>query len=421
MTPASARIRSLPSASSATRPEAVSRRALVVGAGIGGLAAALALARQGFSVDVFERAPALQEFGAGLQLTPNATRALERLGALAAAREVATAPRAVRVLRGSDGAELARLPVEGAERRWGAPYLAVHRVDLHRVLAEAAAATGRVALHFGAEVADVASEAADASVGLKRGAVSLRETGETIVGADGLRSLVRMRLGRGEADAPRFSYRVAFRATVEAEWVAPRWRANEVTLRLGPRAHLVHYPLRGGSLINLVAVIESNWRSAAGSQTTDDDPWDGEADRETLDRAFRDWSHDARDLIAAPKHWRAWPLMLRPPLDRFAFGRIALIGDAAHPMTPFLAQGAAQAIEDADALGRRLSETDDVEAALAAYSANRVARANRVQREATKQGRIYHLSGPFALARDLTMRALGPEGVLKRLDWLYAA
>jgi salicylate hydroxylase len=399
----------------------VTRRALVVGAGIGGLAAALALARRGFGVDVFERAPALQEFGAGLQLTPNATRALARLGALAAAREVATAPSAVRVLRGADGAELARLPVERAEGRWGAPYLAIHRVDLHRVLAEAAAATGQVALNFGAEVAGVASQAEAASIDGKRGAVSLSETGETIVGADGLRSLVRARLGRGETDAPRFSYRVAFRATVEAEWVAPRWRDNEVTLRLGPRAHLVHYPLRGGALINLVAVIESNWRNVIGSQTAGDDPWDGEADRETLDRAFRDWSLDARDLIAAPKGWRAWPLMLRPPLDRFAFGRIALIGDAAHPMTPFLAQGAAQAIEDADALARRLGETDDVEAALAAYSADRVARANRVQREAAMQGRIYHLSGPFALARDLTMRALGPEGVLKRLDWLYAA
>jgi salicylate hydroxylase len=394
----------------------VARRALVIGAGIGGLAAALALARQGFGVEVFERAPALQEFGAGLQLTPNATRALGRLGALAATREVATAPSSVRVLRGADGVELARLPVEGAERRWGAPYLAVHRVDLHRVLAEAAAATGQVALNFGADVAGVASEAETAAIGLKRGAVSRSETGETIVGADGLRSLVRARLGRGEADAPRFSYRVAFRATVEAEWVAPRWRDNAVTLRLGPRAHLVHYPLRGGSMINLVAVIESNWRSAAG-----DDPWDGEADREALDRAFRDWSHDARDLIAAPKRWRAWPLMLRPPLDRFAFGRIALIGDAAHPMSPFLAQGAAQAIEDADALARRLGETRAVEAALAAYSADRVARANRVQREAAMQGRIYHLSGPFAVARDLTMRALGPEGVLKRLDWLYAA
>ncbi len=113
--------------------------------------------------------------------------------------------------------------------------------------------------------------------------------------------------------------------------------------------------------------------------------------------------------------------MLRSPLDRFAFGRIGLIGDAAHPMTPFLAQGAAQAIEDAEALGRRLGQGDDIEAALAAYSADRVQRANRVQREATNQGRIYHLSGPFALARDLTMLALGPEGVLKRLDWLYAA
>ena len=399
----------------------MTRRALVVGAGIGGLAAAVALARQGFGVDVYERAPALQEFGAGLQLTPNATRALARLGALEAARQVATAPRSVRVLRGADGAELARLPVEGAERRWGAPYLAVHRVDLHRILAEAAAATGRVALHFGAEVASVASETGAATIGVERGAISQREAGETVVGADGLRSLVRARLGRGESDAPRFSYRVAFRATVEAEWVAPRWRDSEVTLRLGPRAHLVHYPLRGGALINLVAVIESNWRSARGSQTTGDDPWDGEADREALARAFRDWSLDARDLIAAPKRWRAWPLMLRPPLDHFAFGRIALIGDAAHPMTPFLAQGAAQAIEDAGALARRLGETDDVEAALAAYSVDRVARANRVQREATMLGRIYHLSGPFALARDLTMRALGPEGVLKRLDWLYAA
>jgi len=394
----------------------VTRRALVVGAGIGGLAAALALARQGFGVEVFERAPALQEFGAGLQLPPNATRALTRLGSLSAAREVATAPRAVRVLRGADGAELARLPVEGAERRWGAPYLAIHRIDLHRVLAAAAAATGRVALRFGAEVAGAASEAEAASIDVKRAAARSSETGESVVGADGLRSLVRGRLGRGEADAPRFSYRVAFRATVEAEWVAPRWRDNEVTLRLGPRAHLVHYPLRGGSLINLVAVIESNWRNASGG-----DPWDGEADREALDRAFRDWSLDARDLIAAPKRWRAWPLMLRPPLDRFAFGRIALIGDAAHPMTPFLAQGAAQAIEDAEALARRLGETDKVEAALAAYSADRVARANRVQREATMQGRIYHLGGPFALARDLAMRALGPERVLSRLDWLYAA
>ncbi len=240
----------------------MARKALVVGAGIGGLAAALALARQGFAVDVYERAAALQEFGAGLQLTPNATRALQSLGVLAATRTLAAAPRAVRVLRGADGRELARLPVEAAERRWGAPYLTIHRVDLQRALAEAAAATGRVALHFGAEVGGVVSEPDGASVGIKRGAANPRETGEAIVGADGLRSLIRARLRRGPIDAPRFSHRVAFRATVEAEWVAPRWRDNEVTLRLGPRAHLVHYPLRGGSVVNLVGVIESSWRVA---------------------------------------------------------------------------------------------------------------------------------------------------------------
>ena len=393
----------------------MSRRAVVVGAGIGGLAAALALARQGFRVEAFERAPRLQEFGAGLQLTPNATRALTRIGAIDRVQAAAMAPSAVRVLRGGDGAELARLPVEEAERRWGAPYLTIHRVDLHSALAEAAA-THDVGLNFAAEVVDVASDAAGASVGLKRGGADLRAAGDVIVGADGLRSLARARLGGGPADAPRFSYRVAFRATVEAGWVAPRWRENEVTLRLGPRAHLVHYPLRDASIVNLVAVIESSWRGGSG-----DDPWDGDGDREALNRAFRDWSTDARDLVAAPHAWRAWPLMLKSPLDRFAVGRIALIGDAAHPMTPFLAQGAAQAIEDADALARRLDAGEDVAAALAAYSRDRVARANRVQREATAQGRLYHLSGPFALARDLTMRALGPEGVLKRLDWLYAA
>jgi len=391
----------------------MTRRALVVGAGIGGLAAALGLARQGLEVEVFERAPRLQEFGAGLQLTPNATRALARLGGLDSARAAAMSPRAVRVLRGADSAELARLSVAEAERRWGAPYLTIHRVDLHQALADAAAATGAVALHFDSEVVGVVSEPDGAAVVVRRGGNENREPGEAIVGADGLRSLVRG--ARGVSDAPRFSHRVAFRATVEAAWVAPRWRENEVTLRLGPRAHLVHYPLRNGAIVNLVAVIESSWRGAPG-----DDPWDGEADRAALDRAFRDWSDDARDLIAAAQGWRAWPLMLRPPLDRFAFGRMALIGDAAHPMTPFLAQGAAQAIEDAEALARQLGARQDAVTALAAYSSDRAERANRVQREATMQGRIYHLTGPFALARDLTMRVLGPEGMLRRLDWLYA-
>ena len=316
----------------------------------------------------------------------------------------------------SDDAELARLPIEDAERRWGAPYLVIHRADLQRALAEAATRLPNVALHLATEVAGIGADADGVSIGLKRGLVTMREAGDVLVGADGLRSLVRERIGLGAADAPLFSGRVAFRATVAAEKIAPRWSADEVTLRLGAKAHLVQYPLRGGSVVNLVAAIESTWRGDEG-----DRPWDGAADRPALDRAFRVWSAEARGLIGAAADWRAWPLFLRPPIAQFSLGAIALIGDAAHPMTPFLAQGAAQAIEDADALARRLGETDDVAKALAAYSGDRVARATRVQRDALTQGRIYHMSGPLAFARDLTMRALGAQRLLARYDWLYAA
>ncbi len=392
----------------------MTRRALIAGAGIGGLTAALALARRDFAVDVFERAPALQEIGAGLQLSPNATRILARLGVLERVRALATEPGAVRLLRGADGAELARLPLEDAERRWGAPYLIVHRADLQRALADAAA-TSTIALHLETAVAGVGLEDQGVAIGLKRGPVTMRERGDVLVGADGLRSLVRERLGLGAANAPEFIGRMAFRATIESREVAARWSEREVTLRLGAKAHLVHYPLRGGSIVNLVAVIESKGRADQA------DPWDGAADVDALQRAFQDWSQDARALIGAAQNWRAWPLFVRPPLPHFAMGRIALIGDAAHPMTPFLAQGAAQAIEDAQTLARRLAETQNVAAALFAYSNDRVERATRVQREALTQGRIYHMSGPLALARDLAMRALGPKRLLQRYDWLYAA
>ncbi len=394
----------------------MARRALIAGAGIGGLTTALALARENFKVDIFERAPVLQEFGAGLQLTPNATRILERLGILEAVRGLATAPRAIRILRGADDAELARLPIADAERRWGAPYLVIHRADLQRALAESATRLPNVALRLGTEVAGIGADGDGVSIGLKRGLLTMREAGDVLIGADGLRSLVRERIGLGAADAPIFSGRVAFRATVASQCLPARWSASEVTLRLGAKAHLVHYPLRGGSIVNLVAAIESTWRGEMG-----DHPWDGVADRPALDRAFRDWSDDARALIGAAVDWRAWPLFVRPPIARFSLGAVALLGDAAHPMTPFLAQGAAQAIEDADALARRLAASADVANALAAYSGDRVARTTRVQRDALAQGRIYHMSGPLALARDLTMRALGPQRLLKRYDWLYAA
>jgi salicylate hydroxylase len=391
-------------------------RALIAGAGIGGLTTALALSQIPFDVTIFERAPKLEEFGAGMQLTPNATRILSKLGVLEAIRTLATEPSAIRLLRGRDDAELARLEIADAAKRWGAPYLVIHRADLQRALFSAVAERANVELRLGIEVGGIGEEANGVAMGLKRGALVLRETGDLAIGADGLRSRLRERLGRGAMDAAIFSGRVAFRAMVPADSVAARWSAPEVTLRLGAGAHLVQYPLRGASLVNVVAVIESGWRGEKR-----DSPWDGEADRPALARAFAGWSRETRSLLAAAESWRAWPLFHREPIARFDFGRVALIGDAAHPMLPFLAQGAAQAIEDAGALARRLGESEDVGSALTAYSRDRTPRTMRVQREASAQARLYHLSGPMALARDLTMRAMGPERLIARYDWLYAA
>jgi salicylate hydroxylase len=378
------------------------RRALIAGAGIAGLTSALALAKAGFGCVVFERAAALEAFGAGLQLSPNATRVLAALGALDPIAARATAPRAIRVKRGDDDAPLSVMDLSGAQARWGAPYLVIHRADLQAALAELCAAEPDIALRLGAEALDF-EETGD-------GVTVNGERGDLLIGADGLRSQVRAKLFPG--DAPAFAGRVAFRATLPAK----AGGAAEVTLRLGRRAHLVQYPLRGGTLQNLVAVIESGWRGAPPQ-----DPWDGEADRPALTRAFADWSRAARDLIAAPESWRAWPLYTRPALPAYARGRVALAGDAAHPMVPFLAQGAAQAIEDAGALARALQIDGEVPAALAAYSAARAPRASRVQREALAQTRIYHLSGPLALARDIVMRAAGPDRLLDRYNWLYGA
>ena len=392
----------------------MSRRAIVAGAGIGGLATACALSQTDFHVTIYERADALEEFGAGLQLTPNATRVLVRLGVLESVRAVSTVPDAICVLRGSDDSVLMRMRLDDAGSRWGAPYLAVHRADLQRALAEAAKLKANVELQLGSTVAGIATDGGRVSVGLKRRAASVQDAADLLIGADGLHSRVRERLGLGEADNASFTGRVAFRATVDSKLIDSRYVRSEVCLRLGPKAHLVHYPLRCGSIVNIVAVIEADWRGGGS-----DHPWDGAADRPALDHAFESWSKATRSLIASATNWRAWPLYGRPPISTFSFGCIALVGDAAHPMVPFLAQGAAQAIEDAGAIGHALAQTSDIREGLAAYSRQRVARATRVQIEAQRQGRIYHMSGAMAFARDAAMRFLGPRRLSARYDWLY--
>jgi salicylate hydroxylase len=394
----------------------LSPRAIIAGAGIGGLATALALSQAGLEVAIYEKTDKLEEFGAGLQVTPNATRVLSRLGVLERVRQLSSKPDAVLALRGSDSAPLMRLPLHDAERRWGAEYLIIHRADLQTALVEAVGREPEVELSLGAAVTGFATDGHRISVGLQRGVTKGRDEADLLIGADGLRSQVRSGLGFGAPDQADFTGRVAYRAVVNAEDADPRWARSEIVLRLGPEAHLVQYPLRRGSTINLVATIRSAWRPGGA-----DSLWDGAADRLTLERAFAGWSKEARALIGAPAQWRAWPLYCRPPIASFSFGRAAVVGDAAHPMVPFLAQGAAQAIEDAGALRRVIARIQDIPTALALYSRDRVERAGRVQREALRQGRIYHLDGPLAFARDMTMRMLGPHRLSARYDWLYGA
>ena len=377
----------------------------------------MALLRAGFRVAIYESASTLEEMGAGLQLTPNATRILGRLGLLERVLPFASRPNAVLVLRGADDAELMRMPLDDAERRWGAAYLVIHRADLQRALLDAVYEQSGVELKLGAAVLGFVDDGGRLSVRVAQGLNHTRDEADFLVGADGLRSEVRDQLGFGARDQVEFAELVAYRAIVNADDANPR--TQNVILRLGREAHLVQYPLRGGSIVNLVATISST--SPTGGADPADREEDEAANRSSLERAFTGWSREARLLTNSPAQWRAWPIYHRPPISSFSLGRVVLVGDAAHPMVPFLAQGAAQAIEDAGTLARVLAQAHDISAALSMYSRTRAARAARVQREALKLGRIYHMGGPLAFARDAAMRLLGPHGLVERYDWLYGA
>ena len=232
-----------------------------------------------------------------------------------------------------------------------------------------------------------------------------------MIGADGLWSSIRSRLRRG--DEPRFANRTAWRAVVSADSVAAEFRTSTVRLWLGRNAHLVHYPVKGGAMINLVAIVGD--RSGQPG-------WSVPGRRDDLLARYpaSDWSAAARALLAIPEQWLKWSLYDRPPIRRWGQGPVTLLGDAAHPMLPFLAQGAAMAIEDASLLAPRMAKSpDDPAAAMRSYENARRARTARVQRAARSNRRIYHLWGPEAFARDTVMRLIGGTALLARYDWLY--
>ena len=389
-----------------------SRTVIVAGAGIGGLTVTLALKRNGFRVIVLEQAERLQETGAGIQLSPNAARLLIELGFADRLRPHVVVPQAVRVLNAKNGREIVRIPLgDTAAQRYGAPYWIIHRGDLQAVLSAAVAQELDISLKLGMRMEDFVTHPNGVTVSARSGTTAWNEFGHALIAADGLWSMSRERLGFREP--PRFSGRVAWRALVPAAEVSPEFREPVIHLWLGPDAHLVHYPVKGGKVINIVVITADAWNAEG---------WSEPASRiDLLPRltAAR-WAPQARALVRLPEAWLKWALFERRPLMNWTQDAAALLGDAAHPMLPFLAQGGAMAIEDAVVAAQCLARRpDDAAAALRTYAAIRRGRTRRVQRQAARNGQHYHLKGVSAMVRNAAMGVMGGEHLLRHYDWLY--
>lgn len=389
------------------------RHVLIAGAGIGGLSAALFMAKAGWRVTVTDREETLHEFGAGLQIAPNASRLLADIGIVADLDDFAVEPTALVVRKGDSGEVLSRATLgKTAEARFGAPFLAIHRADLQNALHKRAAAHPAIALRLGHALEDIRETDTEITGIFRHGDGEVRLSADLLVGADGVRS--RARTLSGLPSPSRYSGNTAWRALIPREQAPIFAREAEVNLWFGGGAHLVHYPVCGGRDINVVAVVEDAWR---------EEGWSCPGDPDELNRKFAPWCEKARDLIAAAPEWRRWALLTRAPESRWSRARLTLLGDAAHPMMPFLAQGASSAIEDGATLAALLSaptpQPENLALALKRYDATRIPRTARIQGEAAKQGKLYHHSGLVGRLRDTVMRVLPGEAMLRRYAWIF--
>ena len=379
------------------------------------MTAALALAAKGFRVVVLEKAERLEEAGAGLQLSPNASRVLIGLGLKPRLAARAVIPDAVSIMSARLGREIARLPLgEEASSRAGAPYWVVHRADLQTALAAQINDNPDIELRLGCQFEDLAPHARGLTVVGRSGTMRQPEVALALVGADGIWSSVRHHLFPHAQ--PQFSGLIAWRGTLEATQLPREHAARRVQLWMGPHLHLVAYPISGARQINVVAVVPGTWNRPG---------WSAPGDVTEIKNAFASssWPGTARMMIGAVDEWRKWALFTLPEGGEWTDGPIALLGDAAHAMLPFAAQGAGMAIEDAAVLAKCLGASGEdvagIPAALKRYARLRRARVTRVQRAARTAGRIYHLSGPVAYARDLVIRTMGAKRMLARQDWIY--
>jgi salicylate hydroxylase len=381
-------------------------KVLIVGGGIAGLASGLALARARAEVRILERAPELTEVGAGVQLGPNVTRILNAWGLSPAIEKVAAYPVSLKARSATSGDVLASLPLSDMATRYGAPYITIHRADLQNVLLNKVQALG----------ADVRC-----SSPVQKLPTDLHENANALIIADGVWSNLRQQLlGDGP---PRITGHLAYRALLSQVDLPAHLRTQDVSVWMGSKVHVVQYPVRGGEWLNVVCLTEGQLE---GVTLQDLQGWNlSKTPQETqadLQNALTGTCKDLQALLEACGNWRLWPLCDRPPMQSAAQhvqGRVALVGDAAHPMLPYLAQGAGMAIEDAAELAHRWTvlADQDVSQRFAAFAHARWQRNARVQARAIRNGEMFHATGPMQWARDVGLRTLGEK--LMDMPWLY--
>ncbi|HSF94683.1 MAG TPA: FAD-dependent monooxygenase [Thermohalobaculum sp.] len=386
------------------------KRATIAGGGIAGMAAALGLARAGWQVTVCEEAAVISEVGAGLQTSPNAAKVLRWLGVLDPVAATGFRPKVAEMRDGRTGARIFSAPLgDRAEARWGAPYLHLHRADLLDALTVAAQAAG-AELRTGEKATGYVLRPEGPALKLESGPAL---EADLLIGADGIRSVIRAQVNGPEA--PEFSGQVAWRGTIRADRLPAGLVAPNATVWGGTGRHLVTYYLRGGKLVNFVAVVERGAWTAEG--------WSTQGDPDELRQSFQGWHPDVTRLLEHVDSTFLWGLFGRPEQVRWADGPVALIGDAAHPMLPFMGQGAAMALEDVAVLVHALQGHDSVADAVLAYEQHRWPRVTRVQHRSRENGRFFHRRGGGGLTANWQLvsavSALMPGFAARQLDWLY--
>lgn len=378
----------------------------IAGAGIAGLACAIALGRNGHSATIYEQAARLETIGAGLQLGPNAVRVLKDFGIWDALESHCCAPARIRICDAISGKQLSALELgDNFEKKFGSPYRVAHRADLINALAHAAAADDNISLVNNCRI-----------TGLEPGrSARLRtESGEVhgsdlVIAADGFRSPIRGQIAPG--NDPRLSGETMYRALAPASVLLAELDPDAVYLWLAPGAHVVHYLVSGGRRLNIVASVEQ-----PGNQTG----WNNIASRDDLLAAIPGVASTLRNLLSLPESWLAWAGVDLNPFTTWSTSNCVLVGDAAHASLPYLAQGAAMALEDAACLAACIGEGENIPRAIARYEAQRQPRTTRIIEESRRNARIYHLRGSMAQVRNLTLKSLPGSVQLQRLAWIYA-